>query len=708
MAALWELALDAQKKGFYVQAEGLYRKLLEAEPENFDALHMLGIVSHEIGKSSEAEKFFLKALSIDSSHPPLFHHYGLFLAKAKRYDESVAQFDQALKLFDRFAPVYCDRGIALTELGKLDEALESHNAAVQLAPNVPMAFYNRANTLFKRRNLPLALQDYDRAVALNPNYADAHCGRGNVLQELRRPGEALAAYDRALALAPKTAEARLGRGNLYRDAGRHEEALVEYGLASSLKPDLPGIQGDAFYARLQVCEWLGYEQDRTQLIFSVRRGELVTSPFPFLAFSSAPKDQLQCARLWASDKNSDTGRSVWQGPRYRHDRIRVGYLSADFRQHAVASLIAGTFDCHDKSRFEITGLSIGADDGSDLGRRVKASFEHFVDAGNRSDDEIAKAIMDAEIDILVDLMGLTAYARPGILMRRPAPIQVNYLGFPGTVAAQYIDYILADKTVIPEDRREFYAEEVVYLPDSFMPADRDRPTSQKTFTRAEAGLPEQGFVFCCFNNSYKITPAVFAIWMRLLKEIDGSMLWLFAANPAVERNLRKEAAERHVDAERLIFAPFMPLPEHQVRQRHADLFLDTLPYNAGATASDALWAGVPVVTRIGESFAGRMAASLLTAVGLPELITTTTQDYETLALTLARQPNKLAEIKRKLEQNRLSAPLFGTRLFATHIEQAFAGMWQRWQQGEPPQGFTVGDLVNGSRGVESKPLTRMS
>ena len=691
MAALWDLALDAQKKGFYVQAEGLYRKLLEAEPENFDALHMLGIVSHEMGKSSDAERYFLKALSINSTHPPLFHHYGLFLAKTKRYEESVAQFDQALKLFDRFAPVYCDRGISLTELGKLDEALKNHNAAVQLGPNVPMAFYNRGNTLFKRRDLPLALQDYDRAIALNPTYADAYCGRGNVLRELRRPDEALAAYDRALALAPKTAEARLGRGNLYRDVGRHEEALAEYGLASSLKPNLPGIQGDAFYARLQVCDWFGYEQDRTQLIFAVRNGELATSPFPFLAVSSSPKDQLQCARLWAAGgKNSDTEKSVWQGPTYRHDRIRIGYVSADFRQHAVSSLIAGMFECHDKSRFEITGLSVGTDDGSDLGRRVKASFEHFVDAGNRSDDEIATLVRDAEIDILVDLMGPTAHSRATVFSRRPAPIQVNYLGFPGTMGAPYIDYILADKTVIPEDRREFYSEEVVYLPDSFMPADRDRLTSQKSLTRAESGLPEQGFVFCCFNNSYKITPAVFAIWMRLLKEIDGSVLWLFAPNPAVVHNLKKEAAERRVDAERLIFAPFMPLPEHQVRQRLADVFLDTSPYNAGATASDALWAGVPVVTRIGESFSGRMAASLLKAVGLPELIATTTQEYESLALTLARQPDKLAEIKRKLEENRLSTPLFDAKLFATHIEAAFTGMWQRWQRGEPPQGLTAG------------------
>ena len=380
----------------------------------------------------------------------------------------------------------------MTELDKLDEALESHNAAVQLAPNVPMAFYNRGNTLFKRRNLPLALQDYDRAIALNPNYADAYCGRGNVLRELKRPNEALAAYDRALAIAPKTAEARLGRGNLYRDVGRHEEALAEYGFAYSLKPDLPGIRGDAFYARLQVCEWFGYEQDRTDLILAVRNGELATSPFPFLAVSSSPKDQLQCARLWVGGKNSDTGRSVWQGPRYRHDRIRIGYVSADFRQHAVSSLIAGMFDCHDKSRFEITGLSIGADDGSDLGRRVKASFEHFVDAGNRSDDEIARLVRDAEIDILVDLMGPTAHSRTSVLSRRLAPIQVNYLGFPGTMGAPYIDYILADKTVIPEDRREFYTEKIVYLPDTYHVNDRNRLTMPRRLHSRRSRLTGAG------------------------------------------------------------------------------------------------------------------------------------------------------------------------------------------------------------------------
>jgi len=683
-------ALDAQRNGRFKEAEEIYRSLVSGDPRNFDALHMLGIVCVENGKPAEAEQFFLKALSIDARYPPLFHNYGVFLGKQKRYQEAVTQFDQALKLFDRFAPVYSDRGISLMELGKLDEALASHNAAVNLAPNVPMAFYNRGNTLFKRRNYDLALQDYDKASALFAGYADAYCGRGNVFRELKRHAEALAAYDKALTLAPDLAEAHLGRGNLFRDLGRYDEAFLDYNKALRLKPDLPGIEGDRLDVKNHLCDWSDFDAEWTRLIASVRNGNRSTSPFPFLAVSSSPQDQLRCAELWAASGDAASGKSVWQGPRNRHDRIRVGYVSADFRQHAVSTLAVGMFECHDRSRFDVTAISIGPDDRSDMRRRVAAAFEHFVDARTRSDEEICKFIRESEIDILVDIMGFTADARTSVFANRAVPIQVNYLGYPGTMGAPYIDYILADRIVIFESERPCYAEQVVYLPHSFMPGDRERPTPGKSPSRADAGLPEKNFVFCCFNNGYKITPDVFDIWMRVLQQIDASVLWLFMENPTAERNLRKEAAARGINPERLIAAPRMSYVDHQARLPLADLFLDTSPYSGGAIVSDALWAGLPVLTLKGETLVGRMAASLLSAIGAPELITTTPQDYEALACALARHPDKLAEIKRKLATNRLTAPLFDVRLFTQNLEVAYTTMWQRWQRGEPRQSFTVG------------------
>ena len=352
-------------------------------------------------------------------------------------------------------------------------------------------------------------------------------------------------------------------------------------------------------------------------------------------------------------------------------------------------LTAGMFEHHDKSRFDVTAISLGPNDNSEMLQRLKASFERFIDAKTYSDDQIADLVTSSEVDILVDLMGFTSDSRTGIFARRVAPIQVNYLGYLGTMGAEYIDYIIADRIVIPENQYDFYAEKIVYLPNSFQPTDRQRRISDKKFTRAEVGLPQEGFVFCCFNANYKITPDVFDIWMRILKQVHGSVLWLVAEGPTVERNLKNEAAARGVSGERLIFAQRIPLPEHQARLQLADLFLDTLPYNAGTTASDMLWSGLPVLTRIGDTFVGRMAASLLNAIYLPELIATTPEAYEQMAIDLATHPEKLAAIKHKLAENRLTTPLFDTKLFTKHIEAAYSAMYERYHAELPPDHIVI-------------------
>jgi predicted O-linked N-acetylglucosamine transferase (SPINDLY family) len=381
---------------------------------------------------------------------------------------------------------------------------------------------------------------------------------------------------------------------------------------------------------------------------------------------------------------------LWRGERYGHDRIRIAYLSADFRSHAVSHLLAGLIERHDRARFETIALSFGPDDGSEMRSRLSSAFERFIDVSDKSDREIAAMLRGLEIDIAVDLMGYTQDSRTGIFALRAAPVQINYLGYPGTMGADFMDYILADRTVIPERQQGDYAEKVVCLPDSFQPNDDARRIAERTPTRAEAGLPERGFVYCSFNNNYKITPAVFDIWMRLLRKIEGSVLWLRHSSTATADNLRREAGARGIDASRIVFAgQTKRLEDHLARHRLADLFLDTLPYNAHTTASDALWAGLPVVTCLGTTYAGRVAASLLHAVGLPELITQSLEDYEALALRLAMETDTLSAIKAKLARNRATHPLFDTDRYRRHLESAYATMWERYQRGEPPAAFCV-------------------
>jgi len=404
---------------------------------------------------------------------------------------------------------------------------------------------------------------------------------------------------------------------------------------------------------------------------------------------STPADQLQAAKLCVQDRYLSAREPLWRGEKYAHDRIRLAYLSADFHDHATAWLMAGLFELHDRSRFETTALSYGPTVESEMRQRLQRSFDRFIDLREQTDHEVATLARRLEIDIAIDLKGFTQTARTNILALRPAPIQVSYMGYPGTMGAGYIDYILADRLVIPKDHRQWYSEKVVYLPDSYQANDSKRRIADRAPTRDEACLPQKGFVFCSFNAVYKITPEVFTIWMRLLGAIDGSVLWLIEESAAATDNLRREAAERGISGERLVFAPRIDNDAHLARHRLADLFLDTLPYNAHTTASDALWAGLPVLTCLGSTFAGRVAASLLTAVGLPELITTSLDEYEALALRLAREPELLSSFSSGLAKNRLTCPLFNTERHARHVEAAFTRMWEIHERGEAPRGFTI-------------------
>ena len=618
--AKFQQAMALHQQGQLPQAKALYEEILVAQPEHFNALHLLGLIA----------------------------------LQTKNYQKAADLFGKAIELCPDESAFHYNRGMALHELEQSAAALAS----------------------------------YDQAIALKPDLAMAHNNRGNVLLDLNRPADALASYDRAIALKPDHAKAHSNRAMALTNLGRHVEALAAYDKAFALEPDMIGLESGRLNLKLRICDWSNIESAWAHLISSVRSGK-IRSPFHFLAISSSSADQLQCAKLAIANRYPPSPKPLWQGERYDHKRIRVAYLSSDFREHAMSFLAAGMFECHDKSHFDVTAVSCGPDDNSELRQRLKASFEHFIDARMYDDDRIAALLKEFEIDILVNLTGFTDGPRTGVFAKRPAPIQINYLGYPGTMGAPYIDYIIADQIVIPEHQREFYSEKVVYLPNSYQVNDAKRSIGSNTFTRMELGLPPTGLVFCCFNGNYKIMPHVFDCWMRILTQVDGSVLWLLEDNLAAANNLRMEAAARSVDAKRLVFAKRLPRSGHLARHHLADLFLDTLPVNAHTTASDALWAGLPVLTCLGETFAGRVAASLLNAVGLPELTTTTLESYERMAIDLATHPEKLATVKRKLADNRLTTPLFDTKLFTRHIEAAYTAMYERCQRGLPPDHIAI-------------------
>jgi predicted O-linked N-acetylglucosamine transferase (SPINDLY family) len=592
-----------------------------------------------------------------------------------------------LALNRQFLEALLRRGIVLMALKRHGDALASFDAALALKSGDAETWNNRGNALLELNRLSEALASFDDAVALNPNHADMWNNRGVALRRLQRHGEALDSFGKALAIKPDHVRALSNRGGLFILLKRFEDAIPDYEKVLSLDPDYPYAPGNLLQCRLQCCDWRSLKSEKAAVLQGLEAGKPVITPFQFVAWGSSAAEHLRSARLWVEHEGAALS-APRRREKYRHQKIRVAYLSADFRMHATAFLMAGVFESHDRGRFETTAVSFGADDRSAMRARLEAAFDRFIDVRNSSDTEVAELLREREIDLAVDLKGYTADGRPGILAQRPAPVQAHYLGYPGTMAADYVDYIIADKIVIPDEHRRHYTERIAYLPDTYQCNDSKRAIARVP-RRREAGLQEDAFVFCCFNNGYKFSPEIFDVWMRLLQRVDNSVLWLLQDNSAAMRNLRREADGRGVSPERLVFAARLAPEEHLARQSLADLFLDTLPCNAHTTCSDALWAGVPVVTVAGATFAGRVAASLLNAIGLSELVSDSLEAYERRVLKLARSPSALAAIRAKLAHNRETHPLFDTKRFSFHLEAALEEMWACHQRGEEPRDFHV-------------------
>jgi protein O-GlcNAc transferase len=681
-------AFAAHQAGDIGLAENLYNLVLLHDKKQFDALHMLGIIEGQRGNYRAGLRRLKNALRVRPGSADALINLGRMQSELGDNSAAIATYEKVLEIAPQSPLAHVNVAIVLSRQRRYDEALLHCSAAVDIASDFAEGWNRRANVLLDMKRPLEALDSYDRALLLQPSLAEAHLGRANILGQLERYDEALAHYHKALALNPNLSEAWHGCGLIFFELKQYEEAIAAYDKAMSLNHE--HSQSARLSVKMETCYWKNLESECADLVAAVMRQGRKANPMRMLAASDSLADQFECAKAWVADQCPSSRERLWGGERYRHDRIRVAYLSTDFKEHPVATLIVGLFEQHDRARFELIGLSFGPDQDSPMRRRIKGAFERFVDVRRNSQKEIAELIRGLEIDIAIDLTGHTRNGRPGILACRPAPVQVNYLGFAGTMGAKYMDYIIADRTVIPEEHFKFYCEKVIWMPDSFMVNDARRVIGERTPSRAELGLPDKGFVFCCFNQSHKITPSMFAIWMGLLQAVDGSVLWLKDNNPTASCNLRREAGHRGVSPDRLVFASRVSLEaEHLARLRQADLFLDTAPYNAHATASDALWAGVPLVTCIGSSFAGRVAESLLKAIGMSELVTASLDDYRRLALKIAMEPGLCASLKQKLARNRELFPLFDTKRFARHVEAAYTVMWERSQRGEQPCSFAV-------------------
>jgi predicted O-linked N-acetylglucosamine transferase (SPINDLY family) len=686
--ACTNLAAIATAAGDFNEAEAMFRRAVELKPDAAEAHYNLGFILQEQGKLDAAIEVYRRALELRPDMPQACTNLGVALQHQGKLDEAVAAFRQAIAGNPKHADAYFNLGVVLRLQNHVDEAAAAYRRVIVLDPSHAAARNNLALILSEAGELSAADVLQRQAVGLWPDYAEGHNNLGALLLDQGRPQEALDALRAAVKLKPDYPEAYLNLGNALRELGSLAEAIEAYRRAMELRPTYAEALAQLVYHRARACDWTDAGAAEPTLLSAVRQNAARIPPFMLIPTAASGADQLLCARKWVEHFAVPEQQVFQHHAAPQAGRLRIGYLSSDFYNHATAYLIAELIERHDRDRFDIHGYSYGPDSGGSMRARLISAFDRFTDIDALSHRTAAARIRADDIDILVDLKGHTHRARPKILAFRPAPVQVNYLGFPGTMGAPFIDYIVADDFIVPRDRQTIYAEKLAYLPDCYQPNDTRREIAAAP-GRTACGLPAQGFVFCAFNNSFKITPAFFAIWMRLLQQVPGSVLWLLESNALVRRNLSAAAAAVGVDPDRLVFAPILPHGQHLARHRHADLFLDTLPCNAHTTASDALWASLPVLTCAGETFAGRVAGSVVRAAGLSELVASSPRDYEALALALARGPARLADVRSRLGAGRSNLRLFDMAKRTRDLEALYARMAEIWRSGRPATPITL-------------------
>ena len=652
--ALYYLGSSFLEKGYFDQAILHLERALKIAGDFFEALHDLATAQAQVGEKQLALQNYSKALHFKKDSCELHYNIARLYDDLKQLNAALVHYKQAVQIDPSYAEAWCNLGLDLAQMRRYEEALQSYERALDLRPNDPTTWSNKGVALSAVKKLNEALSAYEKAIQLSPTYAQAWLNKASFLHDQKQYPQAIAAYEEALRLDPK----------------------------------LHFAAGEMLHAKMKICDWNNIDAEIDHLERSIEANQLTSSPFPVVVASSSEAINFKVAKLYAEDQFP-----AFVKPKFHvkdaEQKIRFGYFSNDYFNHATAFLMAELFELHDRKRFEIIAFSFSPDTQDVMQIRLKKNFDQFIDVSKMSDKEVAALSRELQVDIAVDLKGYTTGSRPGIFALGAAPIQVNYLGYPGTMGADFIDCIVADEMLIPERNQKYFAEKIVYLKNSYQVNDSKRLISDRKFSRTEFFLPEDKFVFCCFNNNYKILPNTFDRWARILLKVPDSVLWLLADNLLAKQNLILQAKSRGIAKDRLIFAERMDLPEHLARHQLADLFLDTLPCNAHTTASDSLWAGLPVLTQLGETLAGRVAGSLLRAVGLPELVALNPDEYEELAVELAKSPLKLKKIKEKLAINRMSSPLFDASSFTREIEEAFIKIYERHQAGLPPENLNL-------------------
>jgi len=626
------------------EAEALSLK----HPNNSMIWNILGVASKGAGNIEQASQAFKKVIVLCPENVGGYNNMAIVLKEQGKPQEALEHYDQAIKLKPDYAEAHNNKGVALRDLGHLQEAFTSYQQALALKPDYAEAHNNLGIIFQEQGNLKQASECYMKALSLKPNYLEAYDNMGALLEKQSKPELAAIAYQKVLAIDPNCDSARVKK----------------------------------LYQQAQICDWLAMEQD-ISTIASLGVIDKPVPPFAALTLEDSPKRHRLRSEKFVKSKFLPCDLPLPPTPFSKPNHLRIGYFSADFHDHATMHLMSKAFTVHDRQHFKIYAYSFGPNTTDSMRQTAPDLFDVFHDVSELSNQDIAKLARQDEIDIAIDLKGHTRDGRLGIFAQRPAPIQISHLGYPGTTGASFIDYLIGDPHVIPKSQRSGYSENIIYLPNSYQPNNNNRKISQKSSTKQEFGLPKEGLVFCCFNNTYKISPSEFDIWMVLLKQVKGSVLWLFSSNNKAEENLKQQAQQRGINSERLIFAQSLPQEEHLARYQHADLFLDTFNVNAHTTASDALWSGVPVITKSGKGFAARVSTSLLHAVGLPELITQTKEEYQQLVLNIANDPAKLLDIKKTLSTKRLSLPLFDTERYTRSLEKAYIMAYQHYFNQKP-------------------------
>jgi protein O-GlcNAc transferase len=690
------------RRGETQQARQLYQALLEKNPADARAADGLAALDHRSAQFQALTELYQKGAlaaaieqgeSLARQYPDVAFLQNM-LGNANmglgRLNAAIESYAKALRIRPDIAETHVNLGKVLSQLGRQDDAISCFHNAIRIKPGYADAHYSLGVAFQTRGRDGEAVAAYQKAIGIKPDFAEAYDNFGILLRHMGHHDESITCFQKELALRPQNAATHVQLGISLAKAERYPESNAAFAAALALQPNLADTLGQKLFQAALICDWDTLAAEAATIAALGLDGPAVR-PFVSLPLEDEPARHRIRAQRFVKERFTIPELAPLARPAAKPARIRIGYFSANFHNHAVMYLMAKVLERHHRSQFEVHAYSYGPDTDDEMRLRTQKSVEVSHDVRTLSSREIAEQARRDGIDIAIDLMGHTENARSDIFAYRSAPIQINYLGYPGSWGAPFMDYILADRTLVPEGHEHHYSEKIIYLPHTYMPSDDEREISNRPMTRREMGLPEQGVVFCSFNNIYKIGAKEFDVWMRLLDQVGGSVLWLKGTNEWARSNLRKEAQKRNIDPDRIVFTERVSMPEHLARHQLADLFLDTFHYNAHSTASDALWAGLPVITLAGQSFAARVAASLLCAIGLPELVTHSAEEYERLALELARDSQKLAALKTKLAGLKRGTPLFDTERFTRNLEEAYAQAYQRYFDGNAPAHITVSD-----------------